>query len=69
MPKKPPNSNLWSAQYTTDMDPEPRSESALLICAPSAGSAEKKAVSVLKKLGCKKIRIVRLKHEGTIDAF
>jgi len=62
-----PNPNLWSVRYTSKL--EPAGVTSLWILAPDAGSAERKAKRFLKRLGDQKIRIVGIKHNGTIDAF
>jgi hypothetical protein len=64
---KQPNPNLWDVSYESRWSPSGNDD--LMILAASASSAEAKARRLLKKNGETGIRITRIRHRGTIDAF
>ncbi len=64
-----PNPNLWIVTWTSNIEPLGVRGLALQICAPNAGSAERKARAYLKRLGHRSVKVEKIQHEGTIDVF
>lgn len=67
MASKHPNPNLWAVSFSVDGTTD--AFDTYWICAATMQSAIAKAKGVAKRIGLKRVRITKVKWEGTIDAF